>query len=144
MLRWTTASQKLETISKEDVNGSPCYLVRIQSQEGDQPTTACFEANTGYLVRITTRIKSEAGEASFDCILSDYQADGPVKNAHHVQTNLGGQPVGIELTEVAVNHEVPDGIFDLPEDVRALKEKRSADADATGKAEDQPSLRRRR
>jgi hypothetical protein len=144
VLRWTTAFEKLETLSKEDVNGSPCYLVRIQSQEGDQPATACFDVNTGYLVRITTRVKSEAGEASFDCILSDYRADGPVKNAHHVQTTLGGQPVGIELTEVGVNGRVPDKIFDLPEDVRALKEKRSADADATGNGEDQPSLRRRK
>jgi len=136
VMRWPTAFEELDTISKEDVNGSPCYVVQMVSKQGEPPSTACFDVKTGYLVKMMTRVKSEDGEARLEYILSDYRTDGPMKSAHRVQTKLGGLPVNIEVTEVTVNGPVPSGIFELPEDVRALKEKRAA--------ADEPSLRRRK
>jgi hypothetical protein len=44
---------------------------------------------------------------------------------------------------VVVNGPVPDGVFELPKDVRALKEKHDADAAAQG-SPDRPTLKRGR
>lgn len=102
----------------------------------------CFDVNTGYLAKMTARVKSEMGESAFNDVLADYRADGPIKSAHHVKRVVGGQPVEIKITEVAFNVTLPDGIFDLPDDVRALKRKLAADAAAN--SGDQPTLKRRK
>jgi hypothetical protein len=34
--------------------------------------------------------------------------------------NLSGLPVTIEMTNIAINEDLPEHIFDLPDDVKAL------------------------
>jgi hypothetical protein len=79
-----------------------------------------------------------------NAILSHFRPDEPMKSVHHVQTMLGERPVKIDITDVTVNAPVPGGTFDVPTDVRALREKRSADAAESDKAAKEPSLRRQK
>jgi hypothetical protein len=129
LLKSTALFETMEKASKEDVNGSPCYLVRARAgQDGGLHTTFCFDVSTGYMVRMTSRVTSEMGETSEDSIMSDYRTEGPIKMAHHIQTKTGGQPVSIDITSVAINVLISERFFDMPEDVLALLKKRSGDA----------------
>jgi len=103
----------------------------------------CFDVKTGYLVKTTAHVKSEMGESRFDSILSEYRADGPVKSAHYIQTVVGGQPLNIEITQVVVNAPLPEGAFNLPDDVRALKEKQVSAA-TNAKPRERPILKRKK
>ena len=104
----------------------------------------CFDAQTGYLVKLTTIIKTQMGQVPFDCILSDYRPDGLLKIPHHLETKAAGQPISVDMTEVVVNGPVPDGIFALPDDVRALKGKQTTQTTTGNEPTDRPTLRRRK
>ena len=145
VLNWTNAYGTMETVSKEEVNGAPCYLVKMTPKQGGEGgSSMCFDAQTGYLVKLTTMVKTQMGQMSFDCILSDYRQDGPLKNPHHLETKAAGQPISIDVTETVVNGPVPDGIFELPNDVRALKEKQAVKVGASNEPTDRPTLRHRK
>jgi len=145
ILSWANAHGSMETVSKEEVNGAPCYLVKLTSkQEGGGGSSMCFDARTGYLVKLTTIIKTQMGQVPFDCILSDYRPDGPLKIPHHLETQAAGQPISVDMTEVVVNGPVPDGIFTLPDDISALKEKQAARTTTGNESTDRPTLRRRK
>jgi len=141
VLKWTGALLKAETVSKDAANGAPCYLVELTPKhEGEMATTLCFDVQSGFLTRMTDMLKSETGKSPFDCVLGDYRQAGPIKMAYHMETKADGQPVNIDVIDVVVNGPLPDGIFELPADVRALKEKRAADA--TTESPDRPTLKK--
>jgi hypothetical protein len=140
VLRWTTAFLNVESVSKDEANGTPCYLVQLTpKQEGELATTFCFDMRSGYLTRMTATVKNEGGKTALDALLSDYREAGPVKMPYHLETKAGGQPVSVDVTDVIVNGPLPDGIFELPNDVRALKEKHEAAAPGSP---DRPTLKR--
>ena len=71
-------------------------------------------------------VKTQMGQMLFDCTLNDYRPDGLLKILHHLGTKAAGQPINVDITEVVVNGPIPEGVFELPRDVRALKEKQAA------------------
>ena len=104
----------------------------------------CFDVQTGYLAKLTTIVKTQMGQIPFDCTLSDYRPDGPLKSPHHLETKAAGQPISIDVTEVVVNGPVPEGVFELPKDIRALKEKQAARTTTGDEPPNRPTLRRRK
>lgn len=145
VLSWANAHGNMETVSKEEVNGAPCYLVKlISKQEGEGGSSMCFDVQTGYLVKLTTIVKTQMGQVPFDCMLSDYRSDGPLTIPHHLETKAAGQPITIDMTEIVVNGPVSDRVFTLPDDVRALKGKQASQTTTGNESTDRPTLRRRK
>ena len=135
VLGWTEGNLNLETVSKEEVNGSPCYQIKIGVQQQNDPAnTACFDVQTGYLVRTAAATKQQANVITVESIFSDYQSQNGFKTPYHIETKVAGQLVSVDLKEIVINGPLPDGIFDLPADVRALKEKRLADRSKAGES----------
>ncbi len=141
--KWAKAFEKVETLSKENVAGAPCYLVRMTPKQGGHVTDTCFDVQSGYLVKLASIIKTQMGEIPVDFNFSDYRQNGPIKTAHRLDTQVAGQPVSIEVTDVVINGPVPEGTFDLPADVKALKAKKSAAAKAVDEPFQRPTLKHR-
>lgn len=124
VLAWTNASLGLETISKVDVNGSPCYQISLGSHNSTEATsTACFDVQTGYLVKTTVGADKASGANTAETVFSDYRSDGGFTTAYHLETKLAGKVVSVQYKEITLNGPLPNGIFDLPSDVQALYEK---------------------
>jgi outer membrane lipoprotein-sorting protein len=128
--RWKQTFDKIETISKQDVNGSPCYLVKMTLKNRKEESSACFDASSGFLVKLTTLTEVQGNKIPVDMVMSDYRAEGPLKMAHHLETLMAGQPITIELTEVVINPPLPESTFALPPDVQALVDQAKKDAAA--------------
>jgi len=128
VLQWKQTFDKIETISKQDVNGSPCYLVKMTLKNRKDESTACFDASSGFLVKLTTLTEVQGNKIPVDMVMSDYRAEGPLKMAHHLETLMAGQPITIELTEVVINPTLPESTFVLPPDVQALVEQARKDS----------------
>ena len=143
ILQWSKTYEKVETVSTEDVAGSPCYLVRMTPKQGGHASDTCFDAQSGYLVKLATVMKTQMGEMPLNFTFSDYRQDGPIKTAHHLDTQIAGQPVSVDMTDVVINGPVPGGTFDLPADVKALKMKKSAAAKAVDEPFQRPTLKHR-
>lgn len=144
ILRWTESDLTLETLGKEDVNGSPCYQVKLGGDLGGQAAnTACFDTQTGLLVKATSLQIEGTRIASAETRFSDYQSHGAFKTPHHLETELAGQRATIDLKEMTINGPLPEGVFDLPADVRALRAKKLADLKkADGDSEQRPTLKK--
>lgn len=145
ILRWTQSDLGLRTTSKDTVNGAPCYQVSMGAPGQPDASTACFDVQTGYLVKLAAVVKSANATVPTEMIFSDYRSHEGFKTAHHVETRVAGQPAVVELNEITVNGALPDGIFDLPADVHALVQKK--EMELKGKSEEpveRPTLRRSR
>jgi hypothetical protein len=145
ILKWTNAGLELETLSTEQVNGSPCYLVSMSARQERKPaSTACFDVKTGYLVKTTLTAGNQAGDVTVDSVFSDYRPHEGLEIAHHLETKIAGTPAIVDLKEITLNTPIPDAIFDLPADVRALEQRhqdqlKNKDSDSA----ERPTLRRR-
>ena len=93
--------------------------------------------NTRYrLFRIrSNRLKYVAGRR---CVGTAPGA--PLKRRTHVETEIGGQRAVVDVKVIAINGPLPEGVFDLPAEVWALKEKKLKDAERDSL--DRPTLKR--
>ena len=116
------AFAKVETVGKDVVNGAPCYSVRMTPKDAtEKPSTMCFDTQSGLLVKMSSVAKTQMGTVPIELTMTDYRVDGPIKTPHRIETLAAGQPIEIETTQVVINGELPEHIFDLPPDVAALK-----------------------
>lgn len=141
---WLRAYEAVETVGKEEVNGSPCWSVRIGGPDVKEPgSTMCFDVETGYLTRLTGISKTQMGTMPVDLTMSNYREDGGIKSPHHLQTRVSGQSLDIDITEVLVNGEIPEGTFDLPTEIKALAAKKATLVEKQeGPLPERPTLRR--
>lgn len=137
IMQWSDDALQMQTMAQDQVNGTPCYLVRLGPKSDNEPT-ACFDTKTGLLLK--TSVPDEEGTA--EQIYSDYRPVNGLLVCHRVETKLAGHSEVVEITEVTVNQPVPPGIFDLPPDVKALKAKRDAAAKVVPVAPGAPTLKR--
>ncbi len=143
VLRWTDSGLTLETLGKDDVNGSPCYKVKMGGDLGGEATnTACFDAQTGLLVKATSLEMEGSTVATVETKFSDYQSDGGFKTPHHMETKVAGQQAIIQVNAMEINGPLPEGVFELPADVRALREKKMAEL-KNGDSEDRPTIKKK-
>jgi hypothetical protein len=143
LLAWTAGDLTLETVSKEEVNGSPCYQVRFGGRgKADAATLMCFDAQTGYLLKMSGAAAGETGDD--ETTFSDYRSHEGILTAHHVETKIGGHLAILDIQTILLNGPLPDGVFDLPADVRALSDKREAQRKEQAKeASERPTLHRK-
>jgi hypothetical protein len=143
VLHWTESDLALETLAKEDVNASPCYEVKMGRDIAGQPTSiAWFDEQTGLLVKVTTPEIEGGNVVSVETTFGNYRSHGDFKVAHHIETKVADQQALIDVKEFSINEPLPEGVFDLPPDVRALKEKKMADMKKAGDADPRPTLKK--
>ena len=137
VMDWSESAINMETISQDQVNGAPCYLVRL-GHAGDNSATACFDVKSGLLVRTAEKDQDNSSEELF----SDYRNVNGMMICYRIDTKVAGHTATVEIKDVAINQPLPAGIFDLPPDVKALKAKRAAAQANPAAAPGAPSLKR--
>jgi hypothetical protein len=121
MLRWKDFYTSAETVAKEEAEGSMCYKVVMTPMEGS-PETSWFDEKTGLLVKQSMTMTTEMGEISMDAYPGDYrEVEGLVIPFSAKQVLMGMQEILVNTESIEWNPEIPEGTFDLPEDVKALQ-----------------------
>jgi hypothetical protein len=144
ILSWAESGAALETVGKDQVNGSACYKIAVGA-EAPVESSLCFDEQTGLLVKATGPVLENGRIVSLETTFADYQAHNGFRTPHHLETEIAGKQGTIDIRQMTINEPLPDGVFDLPPDVRALREKRLKDAQTEGTdSETRPSLRRKR
>jgi hypothetical protein len=138
VLRWSDSALQMETMAQEQVNGTPCYLVRMGPQS-PAASTACFDTKTGLLLKT---VYPEGDDGTAEQIYSDYRDVSGLLVCHRIETKVAGHGATVQINEIAINASIPPGVFDLPPDVRALKARRDAAAQKVPAAPGAPTLKR--
>lgn len=119
-LHWRDFFKSAETVAQEDLDGRPCFKVVMVPNEGE-PETSWFDVETHLLVKSSMMVNTEMGSISMDLYPSDYrEVDGVLVPFAAKQVLMGMQELVITTESVEWDVEIPEGTFDLPEDIKAL------------------------
>jgi hypothetical protein len=123
MLRWQDFYQSAVTEAREDVDGRPCWKLVMTPNVGE-PETSWFDVETKLMVKSSLALTGDMGRVTMDVFPSDYrEVDGVLVSFVARQVLMGLQEMTITTETLEFNVEIPEGTFDLPEDVKALVKK---------------------
>jgi len=111
-----------ETVEKTDMNGEPCYKVRVTWKSGRE-TFDCYSVASGLLIASVGKQESPMGTVEVTRLLSDYKDFGGQK----IATRLTQQVMGNEQVLIfnTVDYDAADpASFEMPPAIKALAEKK--------------------
>jgi hypothetical protein len=107
-----------ETLERTQVEGQPCWRVRIAWKSG-RTAHDCYSTETGLLVATTTTVATPMGELEATTLVGGYEMRGRVRMATRLVQRLAGQEQVLTLREVEFL-PIDDARFALPPGIRAL------------------------
>lgn len=119
-LRFEHLFPTMETVERTEMNGRPCYRVRMVAQNGDE-AFGCFDTETKLLVAMTSRMESEQGVMETTASFHDYRDFGGVKMPSRTTVSVMGQEMVMTVKSVDTN-PVSESQFALPAEIQALKQ----------------------
>jgi len=122
-LNWRDTYKTAETVGMEAVDGKDCYKVVLTPAEGPA-VTHFYNKGSGLLEKISMTTQSPMGEVHVDSFPSDYRKEGDILMPHKVRQSVAGQEFTITIDTVKLNPEIPKDRFDLPDEIKALVNKK--------------------
>jgi zinc protease len=122
-LHWRELYPKVETTGVESVDGKDCYKVVLTPASGN-PITQYYDKQSNLLVRMTMTATTAMGNVPVDSVAADYHKDGEILSPHKLTQKLAGQQITLTVDKVEYNAEIPPGTFDLPDEIKALANKK--------------------
>ncbi len=120
LLRWKDFYTESNTVAVEEVEGQNCYKV-VSTPKVGSDETSWLNVETSLLVKTSMSMTNEMGVISMDIYPSDYRdVDGVTVPFQVRQILMGMQEITITTETLEWDPEIPEGTFDVPEDVMAL------------------------
>jgi hypothetical protein len=117
---WRDSYEKATLEGEETIAGVDCWKVILAPESGD-PMTVFFEKESGLLKRVDTVAETEMGKIPVEAHLSDYREQDGIMLSFKTVVKVLGQERIFTTKSVEHNVEIPEGIFDLPADIKALQ-----------------------
>ena len=118
---WRDNFEKAELGGEEAVNGVDCWIVVLTPGTGES-FKMYFEKESGFLTRVDAVTETEMGKIPVEAYLTDYRDVDGIMISFKTTIKLLGQERIFSMSSIEQNIEMPVGIFDLPEDIKALQE----------------------
>jgi outer membrane lipoprotein-sorting protein len=119
-LHWRDRYTSIDVQGEEELDGVTCYKVVLAPAVGDS-ITAYVDAETWLTVRTETVSNSDMGSISIVADPSDYREVDGVKVPFSTKIVLmGAQEMTTTIESIEFNVEIPEGVFDVPEEVQEL------------------------
>lgn len=104
----------VELAGKEDVEGTEAYKLKLTLKSGDV-RYLYLDPDSGLDIKMTTMIKREGVERSFDTYLGDYKTVEGLVFPMAVELKMAGQPgPSYTIEKVEMNLDLPDSLFSMP------------------------------
>ena len=122
-IHWRETYKTAETTGVEAVDGKDCYKVVLTPAEGSA-VTHFYDKESGLLTKVSLTTQGPAGEVAVDSFPTDYRKEGDILLPHKVRQSVAGQEFTITIDTVKLNPEIPKSRFDLPDEIKALVNKK--------------------
>jgi hypothetical protein len=119
LVGWRDTYANVEYIGTEAVEGRDCHAV-VLSPEGSTDRTLYLDAESYLPVKISTVMDHPAGQIPVESYLADFRDVDGVRVAHELRVVTLGQEQLIIVESVEHNVDLPEDLFDVPDDVREL------------------------
>ncbi len=119
--------KSMETTGEKEFDGVNCYALKMLNNR-DEESTYFFEIESG-LLRGTTQVQETGmGPMEMKSINKEYKEFGGVKFPVHTDIEMMGMVRSLKFTTIEID-TVKDEMFALPDEVKALVEKKKAGAE---------------
>ena len=112
--------ETMECTSVEKFDAVDCYVVK-SSKPNWKPVLDYFEISTGLHRGTRETIATEQGELQVETTYQDYRDVDGIKMSYVSVQKLGPQALEIQVTSFKVNPKLASDVFEVPEEVKALK-----------------------
>ena len=126
LVHWRKIYKEAECVGVDTIAGRPCYKVVMTPKEGS-PSTFYYEKESHLLAKVESVVESAAGRIPTESFLSDYREVDGIMIAHKITMHVMGQERVITVQSIENNVEMPQDRFMLPEDIKALVDKKKSE-----------------
>ncbi|MBC7771528.1 MAG: DUF620 domain-containing protein [Pyrinomonadaceae bacterium] len=119
---WQKLFKKTEVVGAEKVGDSTTFKVVCTLAVGDQTLTQYFDKESGLLVKMSMVEKGPHGEIAVDVFPSDFKEVSGVKLPYKTVRNVMNFEFIETVEKIDINVEIPKDKFDLPKDIKELKD----------------------
>ena len=122
MANYEDLFKSIECSGLVDVDGVLCYKVVYTPTEG-KPIVEFFDKDTAMSVKSEFSLQTQLGLIKVENTASEYkEVDGVLMPHRTVEKSMGMESLAV-IESIEHNAELPEGCFDLPDDIKALVEK---------------------
>lgn len=127
---WKDLYKNVITEGIEDVNERACYKVVFTPRQGS-PRIAYYDKETFLVIKTISETKYQSGTYNIETFLEDYRKTGEILSAYKITRYAMGQVLDIGVVKsIETNIEIPEGIFDLPEEIQDIVHNKDKDSKA--------------
>ncbi len=113
-----------ETVEKTELNGEPCYKVRLVWKSGRE-TFDCYSIASGLLVATTSNEETPMGSIEVVSLLKDYKRFGDVLTATSISQQMMGQEQVMTVDSVQYG-PIDAARFAPPQEIQTLIDQKSS------------------
>ena len=128
VLGWRYLIDQVRTEAAERIDNHDCYRVRLVPRNGSQPIIRWYDRKTGLLYRASAELSSTMGALPVVMTYEEYRDTGGFKWPVRTRMTFSGQSVLFTTAEVKINEPVSAEVFDLPQEIRQLADRKPAGA----------------
>jgi hypothetical protein len=122
--KWRDLFSKYETVGIDTVGEKSCYRLVMTPKEGS-PETWCLDVESKLLVKMDMKLDTAMGQIPVETTFSDYREVDGIKSPFRVSQKVMAQEMLIVLESVEYNPELDLNLFELPDEIKSLLDKRS-------------------
>jgi len=112
-----------------DFDGKPCWAVTVPGRDGAAATQNYYERETGLMRGMSMTASTPMGELPVTVVTDEYKDFGGIKLATRTTTKVMGQ-VQVMTVDAVEWNSAKDSDFDLPAEIKALRDAAPAPASA--------------
>lgn len=112
----------MKTTKTEKVGDKTAYVVEMVSNEGNKETRL-FDKDSGLLLASRATATTQMGEVPTETLFDDYREVNGIKMSFKQTAKMMGSELKTTVEKAEFNAEIPESKFELPADIKALKEK---------------------
>jgi hypothetical protein len=117
---YDTPYKMMKTEGIEEINGKSCYKV-VKTPERGSTRTTYYDKESFLIVKSVTDLITQQGTISAETYYEDMQQVDGIFFPHRITTFLMGKEYNeIILDKIELNIEMPEGIFEMPEEIKAI------------------------
>jgi outer membrane lipoprotein-sorting protein len=111
---WNEKGYTVALDGKEDMEGTSCYKIKLDTKEGDS-FTYYIDADSYLMLRTNTKMKRMGNEMESDTYYSNYMMTEGIAVPAKIETKMKDQLMGTLVIEtVELNTELDDALFEKP------------------------------
>jgi hypothetical protein len=118
---WQKVYDKVECVGIEEKNGSKSFKVILTPKDGT-PQTVYFDCETYLLTRHEVTMETQMGKLPTVTLFSDFKKVDGLMIPHKIEQEIMSRQQVMTVTSVEHNVELPETIFAVPEDIKAMME----------------------